>query len=226
MKEWIDEKVDYLHSKIGGNFVLFEPTKEFYEKLEKIDIILPIEQVLKNIDENRPPYVTFDDATKSLEKHLGRRIPKIEFYPMGFGTNINGSYIAGKIQVRGESREIQISSDYKKKAKQLGTILAHELAHDFLFSIGTTLTNSDENEKLTDLASIMLGLGKLTLNGIEEKTDSGRKKLCYLSSSDLAYAYVKVNSLYKVTPKACFTNLDSATYSLIENIDEINIKSM
>src|SRR5574341_139895 len=130
MKEWIDEKIDYLHSKVVENFALFEPTKEFYEKLEKVDIIPPIDQVLKNIDENKPPYVTFDDATKSLEKHLGRSIPKIEFYPMKCGTDINGGYIAGKIQVRGESREIQISSDYRKKAKQLGTILAHELAHD------------------------------------------------------------------------------------------------
>jgi tetratricopeptide (TPR) repeat protein len=214
MNKWIDEKINYLNP-IVKKYTIFEPTSEFYNKLEKIDIIPSFEEVLHNINENKPPYVTFFEATKSIEKHLGWSLPRIEFHPLPYNIVGNGNYIAGKIQIGGNVREIQISSDYKKKARQLGTILAHEIAHDFLFSKGITNNNIDENEKLTDLTAIMLGMGKLTLNGIEERRQMLVKKLCYLPSSDLAYAYVKVNSLYKVLPNNYFTNLTLDAYSLV-----------
>jgi len=223
MIEWIDGKIDYLHPKMDKKYALFEPTNEFYENLENIDEILSLDKVLRNIDENKPPYFTFDEATKGIEKHLGWSIPRIKFYPLE--RNINGRHTAGKIQVGGEIREIQISIDYKKKARQLGTILAHEIAHDFLFSKGIKLTNLDENEKLTDLTSIMLGLGKLALNGIEERKLSSIIKLCYLSSEDIAYAYVKFNSLNEVPIKNYFTNLKVETHSLVKSFfNETEIK--
>ncbi len=224
MREWIDEKIDYLYSKISKEYVVFEPTKEFYDKLEKIDIIPPLKEVLENIDKNRSPYIMFGEATKSIEKHLERTVPKIEFHQLEQTVDVNGRIIAGKYQVGGDKREIEISSDYKKKGKQLGTILAHEIAHDFLFSIGIVLQDTIENERLTDLAAVMLGFGKLMLNGIEEKSMGATKKLCYLSSSDLVYAYAKVNLLYKVPIKNYYTNLDSVAYSLVKQYDKVNIK--
>lgn len=226
MKQWIDEKVEYLYQKIGRvppKDFLFEPTKDFYEKLEKIELIPPLDVVLKNIDEDRPPYVTFSEAAKDIAKHLGRNVPRMEFHP--FERNIKGPNIAGQIQIGGQSRDIQISTYYKKKALQLGTILAHEITHDFLHSRGITLPYSEENEKLTDLASVMLGLGKLILNGIEEKTGIEIVRLCYLSPSDLAYAYAKINALYEVPIENYFTNLTHAAYSLVSPfVGEINVK--
>ena len=226
MRAWIDEKIDYLHPLLGrvpAKDFIFEPTKEFYEKLERIEVIPPIEVVLKNIDEDKPPFVTFDVATEDIAKHLGLNIPRTEFHP--FKRNINEPNIAGRIQVGGSSREIQISSDYKEKAKQLGTILAHEIAHDVLYSKDITLSDSNENEKLTDLTAVMLGLGKLFLNGMEEKTGGMTSKLCYLSISDIAYAYVKINALYKVPIDKYFPNLTYAAYSKIKPfLDEMEVK--
>lgn len=226
MKAWIDEKIDYLHPllcRVPTKDFIFEPTKEFYEKLGRIEVIPPIEVVLKNIDEDKPPFVTFDLATGDIAKHLGQNIPRIEFYP--FKRNINEPNIAGRIHVGGVSREIQISSDYKEKAKQLGTILAHEIAHDVLYSKDITLPDSNENEKLTDLTAVMLGLGKLFLNGMEEKTGGMTSKLCYLSLSDIAYAYVKINTLYKVPIDKYFPNLTHAAYSEIKTfLDEMEVK--
>ena len=105
MKQWIDEKVEYLYQNIGRvppyDF-LFEPTRDFYEKLEKIELIPPLAEVLKNIDEDKPPYVTFSEATKDIAKHLGRNIPRIEFHPLE--RKIDGRNIAGQIQIGGQSR--------------------------------------------------------------------------------------------------------------------------
>jgi len=227
MNQWIDEKIGYLDSRIGRvppKDFLFDPTKEFYEKLERIEVISPIEVVLENIDRGKLPFVTFDVATDEIAKHLGRSIPIIEFHP--FRHNVNEPHIAGKIQVGGSVREIQISSNYKKKAMQLGTILAHEIAHDVLYSKGIILPDTQENEKLTDLTAVMLGLGKLFLNGMEERSGIMATKLCYLSFSDIAYAYVRINSIYEVPRKNYFINLTNSACSKVKPFfDKIDVKN-
>ena len=171
MKEWIDEKVEYLYSQIGRipqKDFLFEPTKDFYATLERIDLIPPLDEVFRNIENDKPPYVTFSAATESIAKHLERDVPRIEFQPLK--STSNGRNIAGQIQIGGWSEKIEISSQFKAKALQLGRIFAHEISHDFLHARGIMLPTTEENERLTDLASFMLGLGKLVLNGMEERT--------------------------------------------------------
>ena len=231
MKSWIDEKIDYLLPLLGGassKDFLFEPTQKFYENLSEIDLIPSIDDVLRNIDEDRPPFISFDVATDIISKHLGGVIPRIEFHP--FSSNTYGPGIAGRIQVGGTSREIQISSDYKEKSMEIGAILAHEISHDVLFSKNITLPDTYENEKLTDLAAVVLGLGKLSLNGMESITTGMMKKLCYLSFSDIVYAYVKVNSINKVPTPNYFTNLtfkaSAQVIPVLEKIDANITQSM
>ena len=99
MKEWINEKIYYLHRSIGrvpsGEF-LFEPDKEFYDTLEKIDVILPYNEFFERFDKGEKPFITFDAATDSIAKHLGRPIPPIKFHSFEYSTN--QSNIAGKIE--------------------------------------------------------------------------------------------------------------------------------
>ena len=226
MKEWINEKIDYLHrsiSRVPSGEFLFEPGKEFYDTLEKIDVIPPYNEFFERFDKGEKPFITFDAATDSIAKHLGRPIPPIKFHSFEYSTN--QSNIAGKIEVGGASRDIYISSDYKMKARQLGTILSHEIAHDVLYSNGITLPDTYENEKLTDLTAIMLGLGKLFLNGMEERTGAMTKKLCYLSFSDIAYAYVTINARYNVPTDKYFPNLTRTARYMVESfVNETNVE--
>jgi hypothetical protein len=208
MREWIDEKIKYLDSRISKKYAIFEPTREFYEILGNIDVIPPLEEVLDNIDKNKSPYMTASEATESVAKHLGGTVPKIVFRQMQH---------AGRYQVGQNKRDIEISNDYKKKGKQLGTIIAHEITHDYLFSKQIILKDTHEHERLTDLASVMLGLGKLMLNGIEEKSFGRTKRLCYLSPSDLSYAYVKVNLHHGVPINNCLTNLTHDAFLLAKS---------
>lgn len=228
MKKWIDEKVEYLYSQIGRvpqKDFLFEPTKEFYETLERIDLIPSIDVVLDNIKRDKPPYVTFSAATESLAKHLGRDIPKIEFCPLKGASN--GRNIAGRITIAGRSEKIEISSEFKEKELQLGRILAHEISHDFLYSEDIKLPNIEENERLTDLASLMLGFGKLVLNGMEERMGIQSLRLGYLSPADTAYAYVRINALYGVLEEKSLKNLTHNALKLVKPlIDERNVKEI
>ena len=226
MKKWIDEKVEYLYSRISRvpqKDFLFEPNNEFYEILERVDLIPPYDKLVEYIDQDKLPYVTFSAATESIAKHLGRDVPQIEFHPIE--GNINGRHIAGQIQIGNQSEKIQIASHFKEKALQLGRILAHEISHDFLHSRGIMLSDTEENERLTDLASLVLGLGKLVLNGMEKRTGVNVLRLGYLSPPDLAYAYVKVNSLFEVPLDTQLTNLTYTAHNLVKPLlDEINVK--
>lgn len=73
------------------------------------------------------------------------------------------------IQYNGPNHSrIQIGITNKHSPFVLGGILAHELTHHFLMTKGIGISNVDENERLTDLATVYIGLGNLTLNGYEE----------------------------------------------------------
>jgi hypothetical protein len=83
----------------------------------------------------------------------------------------------------GHSR-VQVAITNKHTPLVMGGILAHELTHHFLYARGVHLPDTDENEKMTDLATVYLGLGKLTLNGYEPLQWVGRSK-----SKEIVYTY-------------------------------------
>ncbi|HUV02603.1 MAG TPA: tetratricopeptide repeat protein [Desulfobacteria bacterium] len=127
----------------------------------------------------------------------------------------------------GRSEEIQISSQFREKALQLGRILAHEISHDLLHSRNIWLQTTEENERLTDLASLMLGMGKVVLNGMEERLGIQTLRLGYLSPADMAYAYVKINALYGIPDEKSLTNLTHNALKLVKPlIDERNVKEI
>jgi hypothetical protein len=83
----------------------------------------------------------------------------------------------------------------------LGATLAHELAHHFLVNKGIYYPDVAENERMTDFATVFLGLGKLTLIGYNPMQWSVRRgdkiinysyKVGYLSSQEIADAMVHV----------------------------------
>lgn len=107
-----------------------------------------------------------------------------------------GPEMADKIRLGNHWRHIQVPFFYVGKKHALRSILAHEMAHASLASKGVSLPDTDENEMLTDLVAIFLGLGKLFMNGFSVTTNQDLNEghiLGYLSHDLVLHSYRKVN---------------------------------
>lgn len=106
---------------------------------------------------------------------------------------------------------IEISSDIKNYKDRVLAVMAHEICHKVLFINGLYYrypTPQIENEKLTDLTTIYIGFGKLTLNGCYGQYQSYNKKdnivtthseeIGYLSRKNYAFAYQAVCARYGI----------------------------
>jgi len=102
--------------------------------------------------------------------------------------------VAGQINL--EKHKIRVPFQFVGKKYALGTILAHEVAHLYLFKRLLILNNQLENEMLADLTSIFLGFGKFVLNGImTSDTLPENFKLGYLSPALVIYGYRSICKL-------------------------------
>ena len=161
---WIDSQFDYLNSRIGiyklgsKDDFFFDPTPGFYGFIsqgttkilnEGIKILseyigLTTRPIIEDWKGIADPLVTLshdwtiDNGPAGLIKYIGPYHSRIELNV----TNKHSPFI-------------------------MGAILAHELTHHYLDTKNIRLSKTEDNEKLTDLATSFLGLGKLTLNGYE-----------------------------------------------------------
>ncbi|MBA3036819.1 MAG: M13 family metallopeptidase [Desulfobacterium sp.] len=119
----------------------------------------------------------------------------------------------------------------------MGAILAHELTHHFLDSKGIRLSDEEENEKLTDLATSYIGLGKLTVNGYDPISWTQRKKngsvtwnyrVGYLSSEDMAAVIHQTCLFRNISLSFTKVNLSENSQILLDGIQkkaqEYNLK--
>ncbi len=120
---------------------------------------------------------------------------------------------AGQIRMsRGRRSHIQIPFFYVGKPRALGAILAHELSHEFLAQMGIWLESLEENERLTDLASIAAGLGKLVMNGsvAEAGYATGHMEILgYLRLDEKAYAYWQTSNQHSIPTQRAKEHLTS-----------------
>src|SRR5437773_7701149 len=78
--------------------------------------------------------------------------------------------IAGHIELHNLGRDVNVhlSSDILRFPEAVLAVLSHELTHKYLHihgvSLGDPRLNVRENEVLTDMCDVYLGLGKLLLN--------------------------------------------------------------
>lgn len=171
----------------------FEPTEDIYRKLE-------------SGDETALQYVA-----SSIAIHIGViLIPTVKY---DWGLKMEPE-VAGQIRSAIYLPYIQIPFFHVGKKYSLGGILAHEMTHALLCSKGISLEDSKENELLTDLTAVFVGLGKLLLNGyLSEGGGWG-----YLSPDLIAYCFKKVCSLYAIDIETAMENLTSEARELVEHL--------
>ena len=157
----------------------------------------------------------------SIQKEASRMmrfVGLVGYTPVITFTNTE-EFEAGNIKLD-DSKDvfIEISNKYRYRAEQVLAIMAHEICHKVLYINNLYYPNIRiKNEVLTDLATIYVGFGKLTLNGhylyfktTEKKRDyEGEKEIIthhkdligYLTSPTYASAYSLVCSRFNISEK-------------------------
>lgn len=182
---WIKEKNEFLKNKLPKNKKgdIFYPDTNFYayyysENLEGLHYMAT--QIFNWLD-IKPNGCTID------------------FYD---GADIEGMSDAAGFYTKikdenGEKEVIFINSKHKSDCFGVGAILAHEMMHLYLFRLGLKLEDVQENELLTDLATINTGLSILILNGMSYSNQWWLTVIVlmlgrlYWKSEQLAFGYFK-----------------------------------
>jgi len=184
-RAWVDSWLKILLRRAKKikrmRWTLFDPTPDFYHLLEtgeENDLHAAAARVSRHLELAHVPFVTYEWGLKMRPE------------------------AAGQIKLRdGQNSSIQIPFLFVGRSQALGSILAHELTHQFMSSADIKGTNESETELLTDLMSITMGLGKIVLNGLviffEPNTD-GFRVLGYLDPAFSAYAYNRVNKYFHI----------------------------
>lgn len=131
----------------------------------------------------------------------------------------------GLIKYNGPHRsKIELCITNKHSPFVMGAILAHELTHFYLFNKGIILNDEIENERFTDLATVYLGLGKLTLNGYEPIIWEIRRtnktytySIGYLSTDEIAMILYNLCKFRNISIEIAKVNLSEKSLELLLN---------
>jgi ribosomal protein S27E len=211
--EWINTQIGFLNFRLGlyrpstGRDFFFDPTPEFYAFISQgstaalnkamrilADFIIALSSpVIEDWDGPANPLTTWDHDWSEQKDPPGM-------------IHYNGPF---------HSR-VRIAITNKHTPHIMGGILAHELTHHFLANKNIAYPDDGENERLTDFATVFLGLGKLTLNGYEsiqwsiprpDKVVTYTYKIGYLSSRDIADVMVRVCAFRSIRLQDAQANL-------------------
>ena len=138
--------------------------KKFFEKKEII-----VKDLIKETD---PILFTIDLTSYIVDKI---NLPKGEIIPSFVSLN----NCAGSVELSHNNVYfVKIDICYKNNKDAIAGILAHEISHVWLYKynlynyFSELYTNTNDNERLTDLISIFLGMGVLVLNTINLKVEA------------------------------------------------------
>ncbi len=133
--------------------------------------------------------------------------------------------VAGKVELNysGNNVFVEISEDLRMFEDAIVATLAHEITHKYMqingISAGTGLAHEYENEVLTDITAVFLGLGKFMLNGTHEEKIHRKEKFdgthyitetrkCgYLSRQQLAFVYRLICEMRGLSKRDTLSNL-------------------
>ena len=117
---------------------------------------------------------------------------------------------------------IEVSFHVMGIPEALGTVIAHEMGHHVLAFAKHSLPETIENELLTDLTSVFVGLGKLLLNG-KQRAHSPHSPfqvhLGYLPLELTIYAYRKVCQARGVALATATSSLTRELLTEIQSYD-------
>lgn len=119
-----------------------------------------IPQELANLDPKEDPVLAVQRLAGTIAGHLG--LPNAQII-VTFDASLK---VPGQVELSDEDGYlVSLQARYRHERQQdIAAILAHELTHIFLFRAGLAFRSTLENEILTDVAAVYLGVGWLVLN--------------------------------------------------------------
>jgi len=142
-------------------------------------------------------------AAKDIAEFVG--LPWLTFV-VGFAKQKEG--VAGHIELKYSGKEVYIEIEPMTGFPDVvAATLCHEICHKWLQVKGIVQPIEIENERLTDITAVFLGLGKIMLNGCvstdEETHPNGTRvtrtmKSGYLSRDEFAFVYRLVCAMRKI----------------------------
>lgn len=179
-------------------------------------------QILEPFTLNSQDIIGIQSAGKKIANFIG--LTDLTFI---IATTKQKKNVGGHIELNNEKNVfIELSPDTLKFPESILASLSHEITHKYLHIHNLKFDNTYENEVLTDIAAVFLGIGKLILNGCEckrtyEEYASGGTKVItetiktgYLSREQIAFVYLLTCSMRKIS---------SDTYESNLNKDAINV---
>ena len=198
-KDWIDQNYSYLQPRLG-TFPVFEPSAAFYADLACLgdtgagvsSAAYPLRKLFAHL------------GLPELAVHFEDHIPNAGEFRFSQHPDNPDIIVPVCIRIADKYRQI---GDPQRRGMAIGTILAHEIAHYYLLKKEIRRETTD-NERLTDLGSVVLGFGKLWFNGRNLVVEDRPEQLGYLKPLDMTYAfmeYAKRNSITQERLKSGLT---------------------
>jgi ribosomal protein S27AE len=227
--DWIDKQFEFLTGRIGifklsDPEFFFEPTPGFYGFISqgKTEVL--------------------NEAIKILADFIGlSTAPIIEPWKNSDNPLTSSDYdftsdksAPGFIRYNGPFHSrIELNITNKHSPFVMGAILAHELTHYFLETKNIRLPDTEENERMTDLATAYLGLGKLTLNGYypvswevfrKNKRIEYTYRVGYLNQYDMALIHFKTARFRSINLGQLMLNLtDNSCSEVRKAVSELYV---
>ena len=184
-RDWVRHRLDLLGTSVASllqsDASLFAPSEQVYGDLES------------------GGEAEIQQAARDICAYLKLFPAPAVVYEWGLRMELG---IAGQISPDdGSGRKIRVPVAYAGRPFAQGAILAHEITHQVLAVRRVGAHDRIENERLTDLASIYLGLGNLVLNGSQTQIVSLAPEsecLGYIPYELKVYAYQEVARRFNV----------------------------
>jgi len=168
-------------------------------------------QMLEPFSLNKRDIIATQTAAKKIAEFVG-----LHGFTFIIATVKQKEKVGGHVELKYNEKEVfvEISDDVLKFEDAVLATLAHEITHKYLhvngISCGMGPIHEYENEVLTDITTVFLGLGKLMLNGCEcqnarqeyvpegTRTITETLKSGYLDRRQLAIVYRLVCTMRKI----------------------------
>jgi len=146
--------------------------------------------------------------------------------------NFSENKAATTKQTSSMNAEITLNDKMCKNTEVVLAILSHEITHHYLFYHQVYDINEFENEILTDVATIYLGLGKLVLNGCYNTdvnftrlpdgiiNESTTTRTGYIDNDSFNFVYEIICSARSINYKNRIANLNNSAFEASDNLDK------
>ena len=185
--------------------------KEFFSNLSLLEAKIPFNiktPVFEPFAFNSDNIVEINKVAKKIAAFLG-----IKNYTFIVTPTSLDNKTAGIIEVNNQKEVfIEVSNEILKFTNILLATLVHEIAHKYLNILNVGYNDPAANERLTDLACIYFGFGKIMLNGLAESVHISNyiysSKSGYLSLNEIAFILNIIYSRYNNSKKDLLEGLD------------------